>query len=322
MTPDDLPAWVRSDLTDAVSTVRVLSARRAEVSGLVVDAADRGMIGGQAALANAVAEVLYGGWYLRAGAAVAPRHGPVGAVDLDLVAALRAAHAGTEEFVPGGVVALASDQGRVEVRMGERRRVLDRCDHVTDPPSAGSASPGASVLTPRRFDWVDRPTNAWWSQPMEWSLRPGQRVRRWYWNARPDGLGRVVNRLTGWLAGDLAHAMKVQADRGALWRPDVVVVYVDAASAKALEPDLVGLAARMAGDLDPPTPRLARVLAPGLAVADGAVGARSFGQVRCAIVADALVGAALSGTDPLAALVRRFELAGYDPTRPELGPRR
>jgi hypothetical protein len=323
LTPDDLPSRVRLDLDEAVSAVRVRSARRAEVSGVVVDAPDHGMISGPAALANAVAEHLYRGWYLRAGDAAPPRQGRVSAVDLDLVAALRASHAGTGEFVPGAVVAMASDQGRLEVRLAERRRVLDRCDYVTDPPSAGAASPGTSVLVARRFDWVDPSTRAWWSQPLAEPLRSGQRVRRWYWNARPDRVGRVVRVLTGWLArDDLPHAMKVQADPGALWRPDVIVVYVDAASAAALEPDLVATAAPIADDLDSPTPRLARVLSPGLAVADGAVGARSFGQVRCALIADALVGAALSGTDPLSAIVRRFELAGYDPARPELDPER
>jgi hypothetical protein len=57
-----------------------------------------------------------------------------------------------------------------------------------------------------------------------------------------------------------------------------------------------------------------------VATADGAVGARSFGQVRCALVADALVGASLSGSDPTAATIRRFELAGYDPARPDRDP--
>ena len=91
--------------------------------------------------ADALAAALYEHWYLQMSALPAPP-GPLRPIELDVVAALRAAHAGSDRYEPGWRARRVSTHGRAEVARGDRTRVVDRGDYVVPDRPGLRAEPG------------------------------------------------------------------------------------------------------------------------------------------------------------------------------------
>jgi hypothetical protein len=141
---------------------------------------------------------------------------------------------------------------------------------------------------------------------------------RVYLNA-PQGLRpAVAEALTGALDGvGVGHRLKVLTDESRGARADGVIVYLARADwvsawgavAAGLRPHGQGLVDRV--------PLFTRRLAPGVAVAEEPGSGESFGDHRCGILAEAIVGASERGTLDAAARLRAaldaFRAAGIDP---------
>jgi HopA1 effector protein family len=152
-----------------------------------------------------------------------------------------------------------------------------------------------------------------------------RRVVRLYWNLRADGAAAFVAAATGRLnAAGAAYRLKVLNDPGAFNRCDAGVIYLD----RADYPGLVGTVRRLRAELDrylsPRTPVFTARLAPGLGFAEDPGTAESFGEHRCALLAEALVRTHERGSrgpvDLLSTVEARFAEAGIDLAAPHLSP--
>lgn len=144
---------------------------------------------------------------------------------------------------------------------------------------------------------------------------------RLYWNLRADGAVPFVAAATRALnAAGAAFRLKVLHDPAAFTRCDAAVVYLARDDYPALSTLLLGLHAELAAYLSPRVPVFTATLAPGLGFAEDPGTGESFGEHRCALMAEALVTAAETGAPPLEAIGKRFARAGLDLDAPHLGP--
>lgn len=146
-------------------------------------------------------------------------------------------------------------------------------------------------------------------------------VRRVYVHiADREAAPRIWRTVLAALVGTPGYRAKVLSDRSAYPRRDALVVYLPA------DGDRVAwrLAAALAGEpgLGTSCSVFARLLAPGVAVADEPVDDRpgmpglSFGQHRARVAAHAVVDSALTGTPLAELLMTGFRAANVDPAEP------
>ena len=272
-----------------------------------------------------LAAALYRGWYLQWSPGSASVAGPLCPADLDLPAALRAAHAGSERFVAGWRARLVSTRGRVEARRDGRTRLLDRCDYLVPARPGLRAEPGDELLVADRDDQVT--DDGFWATFMG-GFDPRSRgvVVRVYWRVGPARAPALVRRFTQVL-GDagVPAALKVVTQSEAFARADAAVLYLPREAAGRVAGELRTAAAALAPWLSDPPPRLTRRLARGVGVAESRSPGPSFGQSRCRLIAEALfeVGAAgpgLGAAERVEAIRARFAVASLDPDRPHLEP--
>ncbi len=265
---------------------------------------------------EALAEALYAGWYLQL-AAEPPPSGPLRPIELDVVAALRAAHAGSDRFEPGWRARRVSTHGRAEAVRGDLTRVVDRGDYLVLARPGLRAEPGDELALLAREDTVE---NGFWMTFFgDWEEAAKAVVTRLYWRVSAAGAPALVRALTGVLLdGGASAALKAPVRADGFGRADAVVVYLPPPTFSALSDRLAAVAAALEGELRDPPPRLARRLARGVGAAEGRAGAESFGQARCRLVAAAL---AAPGDEPPVERIRAtFAAAGLDPVRPHLEP--
>ena len=293
-----------------------------EVAALVTAGADgRPALGGvpvpgTGPAEEALADALYAGWYLQV-APEPPPSGPLRPVELDVVAALRAAHAGSDRFEPGWRARRVSTHGRAEAFRGERTRVVDRGDYLVPARPGLRAEPGDELALLAREDTVE---NGFWMTFFgDWERAATEVVTRLYWRVSAPAAPALVHALSGLLLdAEVSAAMKAPVRGEGFARADAVVVYLPPAAFTALADRLAAVAEALDGALRDPPPRLARRLARGVGAAEGRAGAESFGQSRCRLVAAAL--AAPDGTPAVERIRARLAAAGLDPDRPHLEP--
>lgn len=266
-----------------------------------------------------MAEQLYRDWYLRPDPSdAADVLGVPAPWEPDPVATLRAAHAGDGRFESGWHVERLSNRGRLLVRRGDRRRIVDRADvlaacRVLLPPRSDDI---VSITT--RHDVVDE-SGFWFTFVGDWDPEQSpQDVVRFYWAVRRSGLPLLVRQLTDGRLGGIPAALKVGAARHLLGRPDAAVLYARAVDADSIVPALRGVAVDLRTHLSARTPPLTRPLEFGLAAAEDPAGPQSFGQHRCEVLAAAVTG--LAGDEDDETLLRHVRAAlltaGVDSTRP------
>ena len=142
---------------------------------------------------------------------------------------------------------------------------------------------------------------------------------RVYVSARATAAAETIAALTAALDGaGVPWGLKAPPRADGYGRRDAVVANVARTDWPRLAPALVTAHGELAPLLGPEGPPLAKPLLPGLSVAEDPGAGRSYGEVRCALLADALLAGALAAPDPVAALARALEAAGVDPARPHL----
>ena len=267
----------------------------------------------------ALADWLYQGWYLNVRPAERPSGAPVPA-EVDLPAALDAAHAGSLRFEPDWFAERVSSSGRVEAARGRRRRVVGPGQYVDIDRPVGQPEPGDRL---RVLTGVTSIEGGFWIT-RSWSFLEGgeQPLTRLYVNVRLTGAAAGVALLTARLLdADVPFALKVCLQLRDVQRADALVVYVPRDRFSAVRESIAGASAELdaAGHLGSEVPRLTARLRAGVGAADGASAGSSYGQTRCAIL-----GEALSRSPGISALAARerataaMQEAGLDPLRPYL----
>jgi hypothetical protein len=262
--------------------------------------------------AGGLADFLYERWYLRIAAPEAP--GEPLPLELDVVAALRAAHAGSERFDRGWRARRVSTHGRAEaVHDDGRARVLERADYLVPRRPGRRAEPGDALAVVAREEAID--AGFWITFLGDWPRAAEGLLARLYWRVPAAGAPALVRALTGAVMdAGAAGALKAPLAAAGFARADAVVLYLAPDTARSLAGELSAVA-RSALLRDPP-PRLTRRLGVGVGVAEGWAARESFGQSRCRLVAEGIA----AGGEPLAAIRARFAAAGLDPDRPYLEP--
>lgn len=164
-------------------------------------------------------------------------------------------------------------------------------------------------------------------------VRPGTSMTRVYLNLRPEAAVAVTGALLRALGElDLPFSYKVRNDPREFRRRDTAVVYVARADLDVVLPRIVAVAGAAPEAFEDPVPMFTRRVRPGVATADNPEGPAgvesSFGEHRCATIADALIALAESGPDPgagpwewLAAVRSHLDTRGLDPDRLHLATR-
>ena len=273
---------------------------------------------------EALSDALYRRWYLQLDTPP-PVSGPLRAVELDLAAALRGAHAGSEAFGAGWRAGRVSTHGRVEAVREGSVRLLERCDYVVPGRGARRAEPGDELLVVDRIDFAEE-AGFWVTHLGAWPPEPPAPLVRVYWRVSLDGAPALVRLLTVAVSDvSVPAALKVVADASAFGRADALVLYVARDALGGLAGALRDAARRMEGSLRDPPPRLTRRVAPGVGLAEGPADGASFGQSRCRLIAAALAAAGAGGPGwverGVAAIRRRLDQAGIDPDRSHLSVR-
>lgn len=279
-----------------------------------------------------LAEALYRRWYLGidgTGGTPPPAVGIPSAADVNLLDALRAAHADTGRWLEGWTVRAVSSRGRVLAGppgpAGGRERVLHRVDVLPHARPCLPPRPGDPVRVTARRDYVDEDGGFWFAAGGTWdeTVIPPDLVRM-YWHVTRTGAPALVHHLTRALGDEgVPHSLKVTCGEPPVDRPDAAVLYVEDAFADGALRACARAWPCVAAHLRPGVPRLALELASGVALAEDPGTGDSFGQHRCGVVAVALEwpsGSGRSSEEAAAAVLQALETAGIDPTRPHLRP--
>lgn len=266
-----------------------------------------------------LASTLYERWYSGWGSDLAE---PDPALPVDLVQALRAAHAGSVRFEPGWIVRSSTPDGRVVAVRGPAARVLDPADYVAEQRPGLPPRPGEPVRVTGRRDSTTAQAGYW----VTWGAdEPRGAQVRLYWNAGATGAPGLVHAITAGLAhAGVAYTLKVPAVAEGFRRHDAVVLYLESAGLMHARQALLHTHAVCAALLEPAVPALTRRLARGLGLADEPTDGESFGTSRCRTIAGAMLPALRAGerdVQRLAALAcERFAGLGHDPERLHLNP--
>ena len=270
---------------------------------------------------STLADRLYQGWYLNVRPAERRSGAPLPA-EVDLVAALEAAHAGRLRFEPDWVADRVSSSGRVEAARGRHRRVVGPGQYVDVDHPAGQPEPGDRLRVVTGLTSIEG--GFWIMRTWSFLEREEQPLTRLYVNVRLSGAAAAVALLTeALLDTEEPFALKVCLQLSDLQRADALVLYVPRDRYPIVREAIATAVAELsaAGHLAPEVPRLTARLCAGVAAADGEGAGWSYGQTRCAILADALVGARSSDAEAIRErATTAFEAAGLDPHRPYLSP--
>lgn len=311
-----IPAQVRDDLQRLVDLVRGSATgtgahspglRRVDGQLIDVEAGD-----------TAIADALYASWYLGlpADTATDPTR-PEQSVEPPLIGSLRAAHAGTSVFEPGWVVLATLPQGGCVAGRGAEQRVAHAGEYLAPRRPAVPVAPGEQVHVTARVDTVD-PSTGWWATRSPGG-EPDPPLVRIYAHPDADTVAPLVRALTGALLGaGYRWSLKASTQPIGYRRPDPVVLYVCADQAEAASRAVTAAVATAGIALQPRTPPLARMLAPGLATAHDPGADTSFGTAVCRALTPGVraLACAPAGIEPL---VDALTHAGWDPCAPWLG---
>jgi hypothetical protein len=236
---------------------------------------------------DALADWLYQNWYLTPDTDLADR-GPLppwselDAVLCDIVDSL-------SPWSDGWIVLSTDAEANVVAGKGENKRWAAAgryagCGRAGLPPM-----PGDRVSLPDYLSWRDTETGQWAAQS---TMVPDEPLVRIYVNVGPDGVGHAVHRIVEWLADEkLRFRMKCPGSANGFARADALVLYLASADWPARRAGVLAWAEEIEPLVRPGHPALTLPLAPGLGFAEDPGDGRSFGQHRCALLAQAIVTA-------------------------------
>jgi hypothetical protein len=274
-------------------------------------------------LVSCLQEELYWSFYSQ-GRPVPARWGaaePI-AADLRLEAALSEANAGHGTWERGWTFErLEDDQAIVTTQRLRTRVPVADCRGLDDDLGPGAAVglrlPNEMPSLSPGFHTVLGDAVA---EPRAWSG-----LVRVYWNVGPMGAAALVSILTSLLnAKRVPFRLKVANHPRRMHRCDAAVLYLPADAFSDLREKVGSIATAHATALGPHVPAFTLELAPGVGLAEDVVARESFGERRCAILAEAIVHAdeqAIAGDDERCeVVVARFEESGIDIDAPYLEP--
>jgi hypothetical protein len=265
-------------------------------------------------------------WYLNS-SSLPLETGPLLPHELGLPAVLRCAHHDAGRFEGGWRAETVSTWGRAVARKGDLSRVLDRSEYSVPARRGLRAQPQDALFVSRCWDWVDEETGFWHLRRGEWTPPGAPRLVRLYWNCAPAQTAQILKVLTSILASDQSepYMFKTPASPDRVGRADALVLYLGVAGFEAFEHAFRGAAETLRPALNASTPRMTLRLAPGVAMAEGALDGTSFGDSRCRLIGQAFDAAGKEvrrSPERLAfTLADAFVAAGLDPARPYLEPR-
>lgn len=303
-------AMIASALPAEVDVALSRVARIVERAGRawVVDGA--GLEGGS------LADALYRRWYVRTGGcSVAEGDPPLHRETL--LGALRAAHAAAARVEAGWVVVGVEPDGQVSAARGEEVVVLAPGEYRAPLRPGVPPAPGEPLEVVARRDHHEDEHGMWWSFSARMLEAPLGRV---YLNARaacvPRALREVTAALQGW-----RFRLKCPATAAACARVDTIVVYHEQGVRDDVLEALLEREEALEELLAPEVPPLTCPVRSGLAWADDPGDETSFGQSRCAALAQTLedLGAAWSSLPETGRVVRLaagLRARGIDPRAP------
>ena len=254
-------------------------------------------------LVAALREELYSSFYTTGGA-VPVRQGrvqPVGS-DPQLAAALSAANAGSGSWEAGWMVDRYDGNEAIVATQRLRVRVSTAECRAED---GGPIRPGAgvSVRLPKELP-ARSPGFFMVLGTADFDGITSGATLRVYWHITPSGAPALVRALTSRLnAETVPFRLKVANHPSRFDRGDAAVLYLPVGAFEGVRALLADVAVTMASRLRPRTPAFTLALAPGVGLAESPATGESFGEHRCRLVADGIVGADERGVAPGAARV-------------------
>ncbi len=240
-------------------------------------------------LVSCLREELYCSFYCH-GAPVPARWGQPEPVSADpwLARAISHANDGRGSWERGWTVERVDGEEALVTTRQLRVRVPVRDCRVSD----GQLCPGAavSVRLPKELPQLSPGFHTVVSEaPVDWESPGG--VVRVYWNITRAGAAALVATLTAQLNGArMPFRLKVGDHPFRLERCDAAVLYLRDDTFRALGETLRDTAVALTAHLRPQIPAFTLELMPGVGLAEGGRG-ESFGERRCALLADAIVRA-------------------------------
>ncbi len=151
-------------------------------------------------------------------------------------------------------------------------------------------------------------------------------LARLYWHLRAEAAAPWIEVVTKRLnQAEIPFRLKVLRFPEHYRRADAGVLVLEPRHYDVAAPAIEAAYRRVRAELRTATPLMTARLAPGLAVAEGPADGRSFGELRCDLIAQALVEAGDNGprdrkkrSESVAAA---FRDSGLDPLNPHLAPR-
>ena len=317
-----LPDWVRADFLQAIQFVRDYGAGGAPPQHAIQDRRDDVPTQGSP---MGLWEWLYTRWY-QSSASPNSKTKINHTLPFSVIESLRAAHAdtwqmeegwrcestGSPQWQPRGV-------GHILGQKGNDIRVLVPVDYVCIPRPGSLPRKNDSLLVTKRRDLVRR--GFWTTYSEAWmDLPKAAALVRLYWNVSAEGATALVREWTSRVPSE-PYMIKAPALSIAYNRADAVVIYLDATQFNATVRVIRDVLVTLQGFIGTATPRLAKPLAPGLAVAEDPAGDVSFGEHRCRMIAEAL-GDDVHDNDEagILSIVNCFKSAGMNPGAPHLNP--
>jgi hypothetical protein len=155
--------------------------------------------------------------------------------------------------------------------------------------------------------------------------RASSEVVRVYWNVGPMGAAPLVGVMTSLLNAELVpFRLKIANHPRRMSRCDAAVLYLPADAFSALREALWSIATALVAGLGPHIPAFTLELAPGVGLAEDVGAGESFGERRCAVLAEGIVRAdeqeVAHDEERLEVVVATFEESGIDIDAPYLDP--
>lgn len=277
----------------------------------------------QRALRDVIATLFYMVAYTRVyegGPAMAAGFAPAPQPDAAFTAALSAANAGRGYWDPGWRIYKTESTGAVHVQKGEVATLVQAGQYATGGIGSTPAAGACAQLLVAHESLLMQPGYYYGLGQTVMGDHDLARLARLYFHLGPEQAPWTVHTLTATLNRyRVPFRLKTPTDPRQYDRTDGLVVYVPRRFLPATLRLLVDLQPEWRARLRPGAPLFAREILPGLSGADDPGNGESFGQTRCRLLADALVGA--GGQDSaiwLAAAQSRFERAGLSLQHPHL----
>ena len=237
----------------------------------------------------------------------------------NLVSALRASLAATGRWERGWVALQSMPNNACLVGRRQLTRIVPSGDYANIARLGVPVAPGDGLAVLNTLDWVDEPPGFWGARSPD--ADPSHPLKRIYWSVGWDCVSIVLRRLVPVLdAVAKPWSLKCPTHAAEFARIDSLVVYVAQADWPVFESPIHALAPELASYLRDDVPPLTLLLARGVALADSPSQTQSFGQNRCAALAEGvrtlLVHTGVERSEAIALLKESLRASGIDPAKP------